>query len=440
MKIATHGVEVKLGGRCDMMLRYLRRRRELLECCAHRLVQAAGWTKGGKMEVGQSQRLDKLPPYLFADLRRKMAAARQRGIKVIRIDIGDPDSPTPEAVVGELCRAVCDAGDADRHRYGCDRPVEEFPRAVRDFYKRRWGVELPADQVVTTMGSKDAIVKFALGIMSPGDVGVAPQPGYPTYHIAHVFAGGETYYAPLNVENGFLVDFDAIPRDVRRRAKMLWLNYPNNPTTAVADLDFFRRAVEFGRANEIIIAHDSAYSENTYDGYVSPSIMQVDGAADVAVEFFSLSKAFNMTGWRVGCVVGNPSAIGALARVKENTDNGSMRAIQFAAAKALDSAEDLLPQINAVYRRRRDLVVEALNAAGWLLAKPVATIYVWAPVPEGYDGNSAAFARDLLARTGVMVTPGRGYGPAGEGFFRISLTYSDEALREAMTRITEMRA
>ena len=368
-----------------------------------------------------------------------MAAAREKGIEVIRIDIGDPDTPTPDPVVAELCRTACDASDPDRHRYGCDRPAVEFGQAVRDFYVRRWGVTLDDDQIVTTMGSKDAIVKFALGTMNSGDIGIAPQPGYPTYNIGHVFAGGETCYVPLEAKNDFLVDFDAIGEDIRRRGKILWLNYPNNPTTAVADLDFFRRAVQFGRDNDIIIAHDNAYSENTYDGYVSPSIMQVHGAADVAVEFFSLSKAFNMTGWRAGCVVGNPSAVGLLSRVKENIDNGSLRAIQLASAKALNSAENLLPPINAVYKRRRDLVVDALNANGWSLDKPTATIYIWAPVPDKYNGDSGAFAADLLEKTGVMVTPGRGYGPAGEGFFRISLTYPDQVLQEAMERIAKMR-
>ncbi len=390
------------------------------------------------MDVPRSERLNRLPPYLFADLRRKMADACGRGVKVIRIDIGDPDQPTPDPVIDELCRAVADTADPDRHRYGCDRPVAELPRAIRDFYSRRYGVAIGADQVVTTMGSKDAIVKFCLAVMDPGDIGIAPVPGYPTYNIAHVFAGGETFAAPLLPENDFLVDFDAIGADVRKRAKILWLNYPNNPTTAVAPMEFFARAIEFGRQNDILIAHDSAYSENTYDGYQAPSILQVAGAADVAVEFFSLSKAFNMTGWRVGFVVGNASAVAALNAVKENIDNGSLRAIQMAATKALDSAEQFLPAINAIYQRRRDLVVRALNSHGFNVARPKATIYIWAPVPNKYNGDSGAFVADLLEETGVMVTPGRGYGEAGEGFFRISLSYPDEVLAEALGRIARM--
>jgi len=390
------------------------------------------------MNVDISERLGKLPPYLFADLRRKMAAAREKGIRVIRIDIGDPDWPTPDPVVDELCRAVTDTGDADRHRYGCDRPVAEFPRAVRDFYMRRWGVDLAGDQIVTTMGSKDAIAKMGLALLSVGDLGIAPAPGYPTYNIAHVFAGAGTYRMPLTGQNRFLPDLDAIPPDVRRQAKIMWLNYPNNPTAAVAPLEFFERAVGFGRENDILIAHDNAYSENTYDGYKAPSILQVGGADEVAVEFFSLSKAFNMTGWRAGAVVGNASAVKALLTVKENIDNGSPRAIQFAAAAALDRAEQIIPPINAVYQRRRDIVVDALNSGGWDIEKPKATIYVWAPVPPGYKGDSGAFAADLLDKTGVMVTPGRGYGEPGEGFFRISLTYPEAVLQEALGRITDL--
>ncbi|MCD6364711.1 MAG: aminotransferase class I/II-fold pyridoxal phosphate-dependent enzyme, partial [Planctomycetes bacterium] len=378
------------------------------------------------MQIEPSERLKKLPPYLFADLRRKMAGARAKGIEVIRIDIGDPDRPAPDRVVEELCRSAADQGDADRHRYGCDRPVAELSQAARDFYKRRHGIELAENQLVCTMGSKDPMVKMCLALMNTDDLAVAPVPGYPTYNIGHVFAGGVTYEAPLRAENGFLVDFDEIPLDVRKQAKILWLNYPNNPTTAVAPVEFFERAIEFGRQNSILIAQDAAYLENTYDGYKAPSILEVDGAEEVAVEFFSLSKAFNMTGWRVGFVAGNASVVSALNTVKENVDNGTLRAVQFAAATALNQADDILPEINAVYRRRRDLVVDALNANGWSLEKPLATIYVWAPVPESYDGDSGAFAGDLLEKTGVMITPGRGYGQFGEGFFRISLSYPDE--------------
>jgi len=389
------------------------------------------------MEIQQPERLRKLPPYLFADLRRKISEARRRGIEVINLGIGDPDMPTPAPVVEEMCRAIQDASDPDRHRYGCDVPVPELAEAAREFYRRRFGVHLTEDQLIPTMGSKDAIAKLGMALLNPGDLAIAPCPGYPTYNISHVFAGAVTHQAPLLCENEFLVDFDSIPREVCRLAKLLWLNYPNNPTTATADLSFFERAVEFGRQHDILIAHDCSYSENSYDGYVAPSILQVEGAEEVAVEFFSLSKAFCMTGWRVGFVAGNSSAVAALRRVKENTDNGTLRAVQFAAAKALSMAEELIPPINEVYRRRRDLVVDTLKGAGWQVERPKATIYVWAPVPEKYGRSSAAFAAELLEKAGVVVTPGLGYGQWGEGYFRISLTYPDDVLRKALSRIVE---
>jgi LL-diaminopimelate aminotransferase len=398
------------------------------------------------VDVTFSQRLGKLPPYLFADLRRKIAAKRAEGMKVITLGIGDPDVPTPAPIVAELQRAVDDANDPDRHRYGCDVPVTEFPAAVRSFYQRRFGVALAGEQVVTTMGSKDAIAKFPLAVMDPGDVGIAPLPGYPTYNIGHVFAGGSTYYVPLRPENDYLLDVDEIPADLADRAKLLWINYPNNPTTALADLDFFARAVEFGRTHNVLICHDAAYTENTFDGYQAPSILQVDGADDVAVEFFSLSKGFNMTGWRLGCLVGNASAVRALSTIKDNVDNGSLRALQFAAAAALNSAETLTAEANEPYKRRRDMVCEMLNAAGWNITPPQATIYLWVPVPaqyaqrDGEDGYSSSgqFAEDLLETHGVVITPGRGYGETGEGFFRISLTYPDDVLKAAVEKICEM--
>lgn len=391
------------------------------------------------MDFTPAQRIEKLPPYLFADLRRKMAAMREKGVKVITLGIGDPDQPTPDLVVQEMIRAVDDKSDPNRHRYGCDVPAEQFRNEAIAFYKKRFGVTLEADQVCMTSGSKDAIVQFCMGILNPGDLGIAPSPGYPTYNIGHVFTSSNTYYAPLLRQNGFLVDFDSIPREVCRLAKVLWINYPNNPTTAVAPIEFYERAVEFGRKHNIIIASDSSYTENTYDGYVAPSILQVPGADEVAVEFFSLSKAFNMTGWRAGFLAGNRSAVKALATVKDNSDNGTLRAIQFAAAKALAMSGELLPAINEVYRKRRDFVVDTLNKHGWNIEKPKGTMYIWAAVPERYNGSSAAFAADLLEKTGVTITPGLGFGQWGEGYFRISLTYPDQVLQEALGRIIELK-
>lgn len=384
-----------------------------------------------------ADRLQKLPPYLFVDLRQKMAAAKERGVDVISLGIGDPDYPTPRPVVETLCETIQNHGDPDRHRYGCDNPVDEFPQAVSKFYQNRFGVSLTENQIVTTLGSKDAIVKMALGLLNPGDIGIAASPGYPTYNIGHVFASATTYYAPIIRENDFFVDFDAIPVEVKRLAKILWINYPNNPTTAVADLDFFERAIEFGRQNDILIAHDNAYSENTYDGYKSPSILQVDGADEVAVEFFSLSKAFNMTGWRLGFVVGNATAVEAVKKVKDNIDNGSLRALQFSGARALSIADEVTTQLNNIYQKRRDTVVNALQQSGWSIEKPKATMYVWAPVPERFDGSSRAFATALLEDAGVVVTPGLGYGQWSEGYFRISLTYPDKVIEEAISRIRE---
>ena len=366
-----------------------------------------------------------------------MQAAKARGVDVISLGIGDPDIPTPDPVVETLVQAIQNLEDPNRHRYGCDIPVEDFPQAVLDFYQRRYGVTLSEDQVATTLGSKDAIVKLALGILNPGDIGIAASPGYPTYNIGHVFASATTYYAPLLRENDFYVDFEAIPDEIKRLAKVLWINYPNNPTTATADLDFFERAVEFGRQNNILIAHDNAYSENTYDGYRSPSILQVEGAAEVAVEFFSLSKAFNMTGWRLGFVVGHPTAVNAVKTVKDNIDNGSLRALQFAGAKALSIAEEITPAINVVYQKRRDMVVDALTDSGWQIDKPKATMYIWAPVPPRFNGSSRAFATALLEEVGVVVTPGLGYGQWSEGYCRISLTYPDEVISEAISRIRD---
>lgn len=366
-----------------------------------------------------------------------MQAAQAQGVDVISLGIGDPDIPTPDPVVESLTHAIQNPNDPDRHRYGCDNPVDDFPQAVCDFYQHRYGITLSDDQVAITLGSKDAIVKLALGILNPGDIGIAASPGYPTYNIGHVFASATTYYAPILRENNFYVDFDAIPDEIKRLAKVLWINYPNNPTTATADLDFFERAVEFGRQNNILIAHDNAYSENTYDGYRSPSILQVDGAAEVAVEFFSLSKAFNMTGWRLGFVVGNPTAVDAVKTVKDNIDNGSLRALQFAGMKALSIADEITPAINTVYQRRRDMVVDVLTDSGWDIEKPKATMYIWAPVPPRFNGSSRAFATALLEEVGVVVTPGLGYGQWSEGYCRISLTYPDSVIEEAISRIRD---
>lgn len=389
------------------------------------------------MKLERSNRLQKLPPYLFADLRRQMAAARERGVDVITLGIGDPDRPTPDPVVAELLRTVNDPDDLNRHRYGCDVPAEQLPAAIQSFYQRRFGVTLEAAQICVTMGSKDAIAKLPMAFLNPGDLGIAPEPGYPTYNIGHTFAGGVTHYLPLLAERDYLPDFESIPQNVRQQAKLLWLNYPNNPTTAVCDLAFYEQAVAFCREHGLLLCNDLAYSENTYDGYVAPSMLQVSGAEDVAIEFFSLSKAFSMTGWRVGFAVGCAAAVDGLQTVKNNVDNGQLRALQLAGAYALDHAEELIPPINAVYQQRRDLVVETLGKLGWRLTPPKGTLYLWVPVPDGFNGDSIKFAAHLLDTAGVAITPGIGYGEHGEGFFRISLTYPDDVLMTAMERLAK---
>lgn len=383
----------------------------------------------------RAQRLDKIPPYLFAEIGRKIAKARSEGKDVISLGIGDPDQPTPDHIIDELVRAIRDGGDPNRHRYGGDLPVKEFPEAVAQWYQSRFGVDLdPGTEVLTLIGSKDGIAHVPWAFIDPGDVALVPQPGYPVYNVGTLFAGGESYFMPLLEQNQFKPDFDAIPSDVADKAKLMWLCYPNNPTTAVADLEFFRKAVEFAQRHDLMICHDSPYSENTFDGYRSPSLLQVEGAKEVAIELNSLSKPYNMTGWRIAYAVGNAEALAALGLVKENCDSGVLRAIQYAAIKALTGSQECVAAMNRIYQRRRDLVVDTLNRIGWRLQKPKATFYLWAPIPEGY-ADSASFASDLLDRANVVVTPGRGYGEAGEGYFRISLTYPEDRLQEAVQRI-----
>lgn len=385
----------------------------------------------------RAERLKKLPPYLFAEIRRKVAAARAAGKEVISLGIADPDHPTPDHIIDELVRAIRDPEDPDRHRYGGDIPVPSFPAAVAAWYQKRFGVTLPPSDVVTTLGSKEAIAHLPLAYVNPGDLVLAPDPGYTVYHIGTIFCSGVTYFLPLRAENHFLPDLQAIPCYVARQAKLLWLNYPNNPTTATAPLEFFQEAVDFARENDLLVINDMAYSETTFDGYVAPSILQCEGAFEVALELGSLSKPYNMTGWRIGYAVGCPEAVEALRTVKDNLDSGVLRAIQFAAAKALTGSQECVAAMNAIYRRRRDLVVDTLNRLGWSLEKPRATFYIWAPVPPG-EGTSLEFATKLLDQAGVVVTPGIGYGEHGEGYFRIALTYPDELLQKAMERIGQV--
>jgi LL-diaminopimelate aminotransferase len=378
-----------------------------------------------------SGRLELLPPYLFAEISRTVGRLRAEGRDVISLGIGDPDLPTPGPIIDALCGA---ARDPVNHRYPESEGLPELRAAIAGWYSRRFGVELNPDaEVVPLIGSKEGIAHIPLAVIDPGDVVLVPDPGYPVYTSGAVFAGGEVFYLPLSRSRGFLPDLGAVPTDVARRARLLWLNYPNNPTGATADEDFFREVIEFARQFDITVCHDAAYSEVAFDGYRPPSFLQLEGAREVGVEFHSLSKTYNMTGWRVGMAVGNPDIIQALTRVKTNFDSGIPQAIQRAAIAALQGPDGWVEASNRVYRRRRDLAVEALRAAGFDVRPPQATFYLWVPTPDGQP--SIDFALRLLEATAVVVTPGVGFGPGGEGYFRISLTTPDDRLEEALLRL-----
>lgn len=379
-----------------------------------------------------ASRVEALPPYLFARISELIAQKRAQGVDVISLGIGDPDLPTPPHILESLKRA---ADDAVNHRYPESDGLPEFREAIARWYERRHHVSLdPNGEVVPLIGSKEGIGHLPLCLIDPGDVALITDPGYPVYEIGTMFAGGETVRLPLREEDGWLPRLDDIPAAVTRRARVLWLNYPNNPTGAVADLGFFERAVAWAREHDIVIAHDLAYADVAFDGYVPPSILEVDGAKDVAIEFNSLSKAFNMTGWRVGMAVGNRTVIDALTRVKSNLDSGIPQAVQQMAITALHGPLNAIDEHNVIYQRRRDRVVQVLRELGLRLEPPKASLYVWARLPEG-ERSSADYAGRLVDATGVVVTPGRGYGESGEGYIRISLTTPDDRLEEAMDRL-----
>lgn len=382
------------------------------------------------MSVRLAGRMQKLAPYLFAELDRKKREAQARGLDVISLTIGDPDLPTPAGIVEAGQRALADPMN---HRYPAYAGGMPFRTAAARWMQRRYGVDLDAErEIVALIGTKEGIFHLPFVLMDPGDVALVPDPGYPVYSIATRLIGGEVHWLPLREENGFLPDLDGIPGEVATRARVLWVNYPNNPTAAVADEGFFRRAVEFCREHQIILAVDSAYSEIAFDDYRAPSALQLPGAKDVAVEFHSLSKTYSMCGWRVGFAAGNAEVVSALARLKSNMDSGVFGAIQQAAAAAMDAWPAHLPEVVGVYRRRRDALVEELRRAGLDPPNPRATFYVWLKVPGGDD---QAFAGALVEKTGVLVAPGSGFGPSGKGFVRLSLTAPEERLREAGKRI-----
>jgi LL-diaminopimelate aminotransferase len=380
-----------------------------------------------------SERLEAVPAYMFAEIERKVAEKRKAGVDVISLGIGDPDRPTYPHIIEAMQGAVAEAAN---HRYPTNRGREEFREAFASFYDSRFGVAIdPETEVMPAIGAKECIYNLCFAFMDPGDVALAADPGYPVYTGGPALAGAEAVLMPLRPELGFAPDLDAISAEDLERARLMFLNYPNNPTGAVVPDGLFERAIELAQEHEILVVHDNAYSETTYDGYVAPSFLATPGARDVGVEVFSLSKGFNMTGWRCAAILGNPDAIATYWRLKTNVDSGMFEALQLAGAAALNGPRGPLEEMNAVYERRRDLVVDALRESGVAVAPPKGTIYVWAPVPDGH--TSVSFAELVLEEASVVVSPGSMYGPSGEGFFRISLTTPDDRIAEAVARVRE---
>jgi LL-diaminopimelate aminotransferase len=380
-----------------------------------------------------SKRLERIPPYVFAQLERKIAEKRAAGVDVISLGIGDPDRPTPALVVEAMQEAV---SEGETHKYPTNRGRDDFRGAVRDFYERRFDVKLdPESEVIPAIGAKEAIFNLNLAFLDPGDYALAADPGYPVYTAGPWLVGAEPVLMALDPDRGFTPDLEAIDERVTSRTKLMYLDYPNNPTGAVAPEGFFERVVEFAREHEILVVHDNAYSEITFDGYRAPSFLQTPGAKEVGIEVFSLSKGYNMTGWRCAVLVGNAQALQTYWQLKTNIDSGLFEAVQLAGVAALSPDADAeVASMTELYRRRRDLVCEALRGIGVEVRPPHATIYVWAPIPEGFV-SSAAYCEHVLEHTGVVLTPGAAYGPAGEGWFRISLTTPDDRLLEAVQRL-----
>ena len=379
-----------------------------------------------------ARRVEALPPYLFAEISKKIAAKRAEGHDVVTFAIGDPDLPTPKHILDAFHRA---ADDPANHRYPESEGLPELRQSIADWYERRFEVKFdPQTETLPLIGSKEGIGHIALCFIDPGDIALVPDPGYPVYEIGTMFAGGESYKIPCTREGGWKPDFDAIPADVARKAKIIWLNYPNNPTGATAELGFFERAVAWAKQYDVAILHDNPYCDVAYDGYKPVSIFQAPGARDVAVEFNSWSKIYNMTGWRIGMVVGNPQMVDALMRVKSNIDSGIPQAIQKMAIEAVYGPQDCIEEHNAIYQRRRDRMVEVLRGIGLEVEMPKASLYIWAKLPNGV--TSAEYAARLIEDCSVVVTPGRGYGENGEGYIRLSVTTPDDRLEEGLKRLS----
>lgn len=385
------------------------------------------------MAFVKSQRLQQLPPYLFAEIDKKKKAALAAGRDVINLGVGDPDTPTPEPIIRSLQKH---AENAAYHQYALDQGAPELRESIAAFCKRRYGLSLnPNSEILPTIGSKEGIAHFPLAVLNPGDVSLVPDPCYPVYRSSSRFAGGDVYIMPLVAENGFLPDLDAIPDSVWKKSRLLFLNYPNNPTGATVDLAYLEKVVDLARRHDVVVAQDAAYNEMYYET-PPPSILEIPGAKDVAIEFHSLSKTFNMTGWRVGFALGGAPIVASLGQVKANTDSGIFTAIQMAAKTALDEYEALTPPLRALYRRRRDVFVEGLRSIGWSVPAPAATFYVWIPCPRGIA--SMDLCARLLDEADVVTTPGIGFGSSADGYIRAALTVSEARLKEAIERIAKL--
>lgn len=380
-----------------------------------------------------SERLEKIPPYLFAEIDRKIAEAKAQGKDIISLGIGDPDKPTLQPIVDEMHKAI---DNPKNHDYPPYNGTEKFRKAACSWMKKRFGVDLDTDtEMLANIGSKEAIAHVFLAFVDKGDYTLVPDPGYPVYHNATIFAGGTPYEMPLLEENGYLPDFDKIPEDIAKKSKLMFLNYPNNPTGAVADLDFYKKAVDFCKKYDILLCSDMAYSEMTYDGYKAPSVLQVEGAKDVALEFYSHSKSYNMTGWRVGFVCGNADAVKALGTIKNNIDSGTFKAIQDAASVAFDVDEKYINELNKMYQERRDAAEDGFRSLGWNVKPSKATFYLWLPVPKGM--TSEEFVTEMLEKANIVVPPGNGYGKYGEGYFRVALTKDVDTIKECIKRMRD---
>lgn len=383
------------------------------------------------MKIEKAERLKRLPPYLFKEIDRQKEEVRAKGVDIIDLGVGDPDIPTPPHIIEALKKA---AADAANHQYPSYTGMDDFNAAVARWYKRRFDVDLDhSSEVVTLIGSKEGIAHIPLAFIDRGDIALCASPGYPVYHIGTQFAGGEAYFMDLLKENAFLPDLESIPAEVANKAKMMFINYPNNPTAAVADKGFFESVVAFAEKYNVIVCHDGAYSEMTFDGYEPPSFLEVDGAKSVGIEFHSLSKTYNMTGWRIGFAVGSSDVISGLGQIKSNIDSGAFQAVQIAGITALEGDQACVAEMRSTYQERRDILVDGLNSVGLSAEKPRATFYVWVEVPKGY--TSAGLTSLLLKEAGIVTTPGNGFGSAGEGYIRMALTVDRDRMQEAVQRI-----